>query len=171
MITSLKQIIVFKKRSRLFRLTKACWQSFKSRMCNFRMIIYCSLIFKNRINDVRRISVFKSFRYWSRKTLICVLCEFESRDVRWRHFFSIFEVKKIFESKFSRSRRLFKKSIIIENLKEVILINFQAFAIVLRLKIAFWKRWKIFKKFKRLNLTFFCLTTLFITLSWWCLYV
>ena len=171
MIASLKQTTVFEKHSRLSRLTKACWQLFKFRICNFRIIVCCSLVFKNRINGARRASVFKSFQYWSRRALICALCEFEPRDVHWRHFFSISEAKEISENKFSRSRRLFKKSIIIKDLKEVILINFQAFATVLRLKVAFRKYWKIFKKFKRLNLTFSCLTTLFMTLSWWCLYI
>ena len=124
MITSLKQVTIFEKRSRLFRLMKACWQSFKFRMCNFKMIVYCSLIFKNCINDARKISIFKSFRYWLQRTLICILCEFKPQNVRWKYFFSISEAEKIFESKFLRSQRLFKESIITEELKEVISIIF-----------------------------------------------
>ena len=165
MITSLKQITMFEKRSRLFRLTKIRWQSFKSRVWSFKTVICFSLIFKNRRTEA---SVFKSYLNWSQRILICCLCELRSRDVRWKQS-STFEVNDVSENWTLRSRRFFNELIITEKLKEIISMSFQTFLTILNLKIAFRKRWKIFKKFKRLNLTFSCFIALFTTLSWCCL--
>ena len=77
-ITSLKQIIMFKKRLRLFRLTKIRWQSFKSRVWNFKAVVCLSLIFRNYRTKA---SIFRSFLNRLRKALICCLCKLRSRDV------------------------------------------------------------------------------------------
>ena len=152
---------MFEKRSRLFRLTKICWQSFRFCVWSFKTIVCFSLIFKNR--KIKAL-IFKSCLNWSRKVLIYCLYELKSRDVRWKQS-SISEIDDMFENWASRSRRFFNESIIIEKSKKIISMNFQAFLTILNLKIAFRKRWKIFKKFKRLNLTFFYLIVLFTTLS------